>query len=259
MAFEKVVLLHFKETRVLFTKNNDIIILREASIILIDKPLNWTSFDAVKKLKYAISSKFGLKQRKFKIGHAGTLDPLATGLLVMCTGKATKLIQGIQDAPKVYKGSLMLGATTPSYDLETEVDQKFDYQNITIQDCEEATKKFIGEIDQTPPIFSAIKVDGKRAYKLARKGVELELKSRKVTITDFKVDTRELPLVNFEVACSKGTYIRSLAYDYGKALNNGAYLNSLRRTQIGDYSVEDAWQIDEFIDFIAKIEVDESL
>lgn len=243
----------------LFTKNSDIQSLKEASIILIDKPLHWTSFDAVKKLKYAISKKFGLKQRKFKIGHAGTLDPLATGLLILCTGKATKLIQGIQDAPKVYTGSLMLGATTPSYDLETEIDQKFEVQAITPNDCQEATKQFIGEIDQTPPIYSAIWVDGKRAYNLARKGVEVELKSRKVHITDFKVTTAELPLISFEVACSKGTYIRSLANDYGKALNNGAYLNSLRRTKIGDYQVDDAWEIADFLEFIAKFTVDESL
>ena len=251
--------MQFKETRVLFTKNSDINILKEASIILIDKPLNWTSFDAVKKLKYAISKKFGIKQRKFKIGHAGTLDPLATGLLVMCTGKATKLIQGIQDAPKVYTGSLMLGATTPSYDLETEVDQQFEWSNITVEDCMEATKNFIGEIDQTPPIFSAIKVDGKRAYNLARKGVEVELKSRKVTITDFKVDASALPLVEFKVACSKGTYIRSLAHNFGEALHNGAYLNSLRRTEIGEYQVGDAWQVEDLIEFMAKFEVDESL
>lgn len=243
----------------LFTKNSDINILKEASIILIDKPLKWTSFDAVKKLKYAISTKFGIKQRRFKIGHAGTLDPLATGLLVMCTGKATKLIQGIQDAPKVYTGSLMLGATTPSYDLETEIDQRFEYQSISAEDCQEATKTFIGEIDQIPPIFSAIKVDGKRAYKLARKGVEVELKSRKVILTEFTIETSELPLVQFNIACSKGTYIRSVANDFGLALNNGAYLNSLRRTEIGEYHVEDAWQVEEFLEFLAKFEIDESL
>lgn len=259
MPPEKVVLLQFKENYVLFTKNSDIQILKEASIILIDKPLNWTSFDAVKKLKYAISKKLGIKQRKFKIGHAGTLDPLATGLLIMCTGKATKLIQDIQDAPKVYTGSLMLGATTPSYDLETEVSESFDYSGITDEACQKASQNFVGEIDQTPPIFSAIWVDGKRAYDLARKGKDVVLKSRKVTISDFKVDTTQLPLVKFEVACSKGTYIRSLANDFGKALNNGAYLNSLRRTQIGEYKVDDAWQIEDIIELIHNFELDESL
>jgi tRNA pseudouridine55 synthase len=259
MTREKVVILHFKLKTVLFTRSSNLNILKESSIILIDKPLNWTSFDAVKKLKYAVSKKFGLKQRKFKIGHAGTLDPLATGLLIMCTGKATKLIQGIQDAPKVYTGSLMLGATTPSYDLETEVDKKFDYQNISAEDCEAATAQFIGEIDQTPPIYSAIWVNGKRAYDLARKGIDVVLKSRKVTITEFKVGVNSLPLVDFEVACSKGTYIRSLAHNYGAALNNGAYLNSLRRTAIGDYQVSDAWAVEDFIEFVQNHELDEGL
>lgn len=243
----------------LFTRDSQLLDLKEASIILLDKPLTWTSFDAVKKLKYAISKQIGLKARKFKIGHAGTLDPLATGLLILCTGKATKLIQGIQDAPKRYTGSFELGATTPSYDLESDIDQTFPTEFITAQSCEELAKSFIGEIDQTPPIFSAIWVDGKRAYDLARKGEQPILKSRKVTIHNFQVDTSQLPSVQFDVACSKGTYIRSLAYDFGKKLDNGAYLSSLRRTEIGEHHVIDAWEIEELIEFINTFERHESI
>lgn len=243
----------------IFTKHSSPHILKEAAVILIDKPLTWTSFDVVKKLKYAISHKFGLKQRRFKIGHAGTLDPLASGLLILCTGKATKQIQGIQDAPKVYTGSLMLGGITPSYDLETEVIETFPTAHITPEDCIKTAATFIGESDQTPPIYSAIWVDGKRAYDLARKGEDVELKSRKVNLTEFSVQTEELPLVQFKVACSKGTYIRSLAYDFGVKLNNGAYLKSLCRTHIGAYSLEDAWTVEEFVEFIQNYELDESI
>ncbi len=243
----------------IFTKESNPLQLKEAGIILIDKPLDWTSFDVVKKLKYAISKKVGLKARKFKIGHAGTLDPLASGLLILCTGKATKLISGIQDARKTYTGSIMLGGTTPSYDLESEVDQEFDTSNITTEACEKVAKSFLGEIDQTPPIFSAIWVDGKRAYDLARKGEDVKLKSRKVTVDTFDIDTTDLPLVSFKVDCSKGTYIRSLANDFGAKLDNGGYLKSLRRTAIGEHQVDDAWQVDDFVEFINNFEVDESI
>lgn len=243
----------------IFTRDSQLSQLKEASIILLDKPLNWTSFDAVKKLKYAISKQIGVKSRKFKIGHAGTLDPLATGLLILCTGKATKLIQGIQDAPKRYEGSFQLGATTPSYDLESEIDQTFNTDTISEEACRKAAQSFEGEIDQTPPIFSAIWVDGKRAYDLARKGKEVNLKSRKVQIHEFNIDPSQLPTVQFDVACSKGTYIRSLAFDFGQKLNNGAYLSSLRRTAIGEYKITDAWEIEELIDFINTFERHESI
>ena len=243
----------------IFTKQTPILNLKEASIILIDKPLTWTSFDVVKKLKYAISHKLSLKQRRFKIGHAGTLDPLASGLLILCTGKATKQIQEIQDAPKVYTGSLMLGGITPSYDLETDIIETFPTEQITKENCEATAKSFIGEINQVPPIYSAIWVNGKRAYDLARKGEDVELKSRKITITEFNVETSNLPLVKFKIACSKGTYIRSLAYDFGVKMNNGAYLKSLCRTQIGDYNLNDAWSVEEFVEFIKNYEVDGSI
>jgi len=243
----------------IFTKQTPITALKEASVILIDKPLNWTSFDVVKKLKYAISHKFKLKQRKFKVGHAGTLDPLASGLLILCTGKATKQIQKIQDAPKVYTGSLMLGGVTPSYDLETEIIETFPTTSITAEECEKTALSFIGESDQTPPIYSAIWVDGKRAYELARKGDDVKLKSRKINITEFEVTTDKLPQVDFKIACSKGTYIRSIAYDFGKKMNNGAYLNSLCRTEIGEYHLKNAWQLDEFVEFVKNYELNESI
>ena len=243
----------------IFTRESQLLQLKEASIILLDKPINWTSFDAVKKLKYVISKQIGVKARKFKIGHAGTLDPLASGLLILCTGKATKSIQGIQDAPKSYEGTLELGATTPSYDLETEVDQKFSLEGLSEMDCHAAAKSFLGEIDQTPPIFSAIWVDGVRAYKLARKGENVKLKSRKVSLHAFDVDAHQLPTVKFKVKCSKGTYIRSLANDFGAHLNNGAYLSSLRRTAIGDYKISESWNIKDLIEFINTFERNESL
>lgn len=243
----------------IFTPEHTLNDLKEASIILIDKPLHWTSFDAVNKLKYAISHALKIKQRSFKIGHAGTLDPLATGLLILCTGKATKLIQDIQDAPKIYTGSFMLGATTPSFDLETEVNNTFPTENICSEACEQVAQTFLGEIEQVPPVYSAIWVDGKRSYDLARKGEAVALKSRKVTVTQFKVDTQALPLVNFEVHCSKGTYIRSLAHDFGQKLNNGAYLKSLQRTEIGKYSIENAWTVEKFVEHVKHLANHESI
>lgn len=207
-------------------------------ILLIDKPLEWTSFQAVNALKWAIRKKFGLK--KIKIGHAGTLDPLATGLLIICTGKFTKKIPELQGQVKEYTGTFTLGATTPSYDLETEVNETFPTEHITDESIKEATTQFLGEIEQVPPIFSALKKDGKRLYELAREGKTVEIKSRKIEILEFEITRINLPEVDFRVVCSKGTYIRSLAHDFGKALGSGAHLSKLRRTKIGDFNVNNA-------------------
>jgi tRNA pseudouridine55 synthase len=211
----------------------------EGQILLIDKPLTWSSFQAVNKLKYLLKRQFNLP-KKFKIGHAGTLDPLATGLLIICTGKFTKKITEIQVQPKEYIGTFKLGATTPSYDLETEIDATFPTTHITEDLIQKTTLQFIGEIDQKPPVFSAIKKDGKRLYEHAREGSEVEIAYRKTTIYEFEITRIELPEIDFRVKCSKGTYIRSLAFDFGNALQSGAHLTSLRRTKIGDYSVENA-------------------
>lgn len=208
-------------------------------IILIDKTLTWSSFQAVNKLKYALINKVGLP-KKFKIGHAGTLDPLATGLLIICTGKFTKRISEIQGQPKEYTGTFHIGATTPSYDLETKIDQIFSIEHITNELIHRTVLQFLGEIDQKPPVFSAIKKDGIRLYEHARAGETVEIASRKTTIHEFEITRIELPEIDFRVKCSKGTYIRSLAYDFGKALNSGAHLTVLRRTKIGDYTLENA-------------------
>ncbi len=210
----------------------------EGQVILIDKPLTWSSFQAVNKLKYILKRKYDLP-KKFKIGHAGTLDPLATGLLIICTGKFTKKITEIQAQAKEYTGTITVGATTPSYDLETEVDATFPTEQITEGLILETTKQFLGEIDQKPPVFSAIKKDGKRLYEHARAGEEVEIAFRKTTIYEFEITRIALPEIDFRVTCSKGTYIRSLAFDFGKALQSGGYLSALRRTKIGDYSVVD--------------------
>lgn len=208
----------------------------EGQILLIDKPLTWSSFQAVNKLKYSLIRKYQLP-KKFKIGHAGTLDPLATGLLIICTGKFTKKITEIQAQSKEYTGTITVGATTPSYDLETQVDARFPTEHITEALILETTKQFLGEIDQKPPIFSAIKKDGKRLYEHARAGEEVEIAFRKTTIHEFEITRIALPEIDFRVKCSKGTYIRSLAYDFGIALNSGGHLTALRRTKIGDYDV----------------------
>lgn len=221
----------------------------DGQTLLIDKPLHWSSFHAVNKMKWALKSKLGLK--KIKIGHAGTLDPLATGLLIVCTGKSTKTIQDIQGQPKEYTGTFFLGATTPSYDLETEIDHHYATAHITADGICDTAKLFVGEIDQKPPIFSAIKKDGKRLYEHARAGEEVEIASRKTFIHEFEVTRIALPEVDFRVRCSKGTYIRSLAFDFGKALGSGAHLTALRRTKIGDYSVTLAITPDEFENAIA--------
>lgn len=217
----------------------------EGKVLLIDKPLKWSSFQAVNKLKYVLKNQLNLP-KKFKIGHAGTLDPLATGLLIICTGKFTKRITEIQAQAKEYKGTIVLGATTPSYDLETEVDATFPTEHISEALILETTKQFIGEIDQKPPVFSAIKKDGKRLYELARAGEEVEIQSRKTTIHEFEITRIQLPEVDFRVTCSKGTYIRSLAFDFGLALQSGGHLSALRRTKIGDYSVENGITPDDF-------------
>ncbi len=217
---------------------------KEGKVLLIDKPLNWTSFQVVNKIRWLIKQKFDLK--KIKVGHAGTLDPLASGLLILCTGKFTKKIETYQAQVKEYTGTFSLGATTPSYDLETQIDNTFDFSKITSEDIHSATHQFIGEIQQQPPIFSALKKDGKRLYEYAREGEKVEIPTRTVTISEFEITNIELPNIEFRVICSKGTYIRSLAHDFGKVLNNGAHLSALRRTKIGDFSVEDAVSIEEF-------------
>ena len=208
-------------------------------IILLDKPLDWTSFQAVNKLKYKLKREFNLP-KKFKIGHAGTLDPRATGLLIVCTGKFTKKIPEIQDAPKEYVAEIKIGVQTESYDTEKPEILHQDYSHIRENFIKETLEKFVGEIEQKPPIFSAIKIDGERAYDLARAGQEVEMKSRKTTIHYIENIEINLPLVSFTVGCSKGTYIRSLAHDIGQSLEVGAYLTNLRRTKIGDYSIENA-------------------
>lgn len=215
------------------------------SILLVDKPLTWSSFQAVNKLKFLLKRKFDLP-KKFKIGHAGTLDPLATGLLIICTGKFTKKITEIQAQAKEYTGTIVLGATTPSYDLETETNAHFPTEHLTEELIFEATQQFIGEIDQKPPVFSAIKKDGKRLYEHARAGEEVEIQARKTTIYEFQITRIQLPEVDFRITCSKGTYIRSIAYDFGLALQSGGHLSALRRTKIGNYSVINAVTPEEF-------------
>ncbi len=211
-------------------------------ILLIDKPLHWTSFQAVNKIKYALINKAGLP-KKFKIGHAGTLDPLASGLLLVCTGKFTKRIMELQGQAKEYTGSFYIGATTPSYDLETQIDETFETSHIDETLIHETVKQFLGEIDQKPPIYSAIKKDGIRLYEHARAGENVEIATRKTTIHEFEITRIALPNVDFRVVCSKGTYIRSLAFDFGKAMNSGSHLTVLRRTKIGDYNVKEAMDV----------------
>ncbi|GLB52632.1 tRNA pseudouridine synthase B [Neptunitalea chrysea] len=218
---------------------------KEGQLLLIDKPLTWSSFNAVNKIKWAILKKYKLK--KIKVGHAGTLDPLATGLLLICTGKFTKKIQDLQGQVKEYTGTLVLGGTTPSYDMETEVDQTFETTHITEDLIYATTKQFLGDIMQYPPIFSALKKDGKRLYEFAREGEQVEIQPRQITINEFEITGITFPEVHFRVVCSKGTYIRSLAHDFGKALNSGGYLSALRRTKIGEYSVDNAISPEEFV------------
>lgn len=218
---------------------------KAGQVLLFDKPLDWTSFQLVNKVRWLIRKNFRIK--KIKVGHAGTLDPLASGLLIICTGKATKTIDTIQGQEKEYTGTFTLGATTPSYDMETEVDQHYSVEHLSEVDIKRATKVFVGDIQQYPPVFSAIKKDGKRLYEYARKGEEVEVSARNVNISEFEILNVAFPQVHFRVVCSKGTYIRSLAHDFGKELNSGAYLSSLRRTRIGHYEVQEALTLNSFI------------
>lgn len=214
-------------------------------VLLIDKPLNWTSFQTVNKLRWEIRQVLDIK--KIKVGHAGTLDPLATGLLIICTGKMTKQIDAFQAQIKEYTGTLVIGSTTPSYDLETEVDRTFSTNHITADLIHKTTQQFIGNLKQLPPIYSAIKKDGKRLYEFARAGETVEIKPRLISINEFEITKINDLEVDFRVVCSKGTYIRSLAHDFGKALNSGAHLSALRRTKIGDFNVANAISVEDFI------------
>lgn len=219
----------------------------EGQLLLINKPYKWTSFDVVGKIRNAF------KPLKLKVGHAGTLDPLATGLLVICTGKMTKQIDTFQAQEKEYTGTITLGATTPSYDMETEEDNHFDISTLTAEKIMAASKQFVGDIQQYPPAHSAVKIDGERLYEKARRGEEVERRPRNVTISEFEITRIELPEVDFRVVCSKGTYIRSLAHDLGVALNNGAYLSRLRRTRSGDFTINDAREIMEMVNIIREL------
>ncbi len=210
----------------------------EGRLLLIDKPLGWTSFQAVNAIKWTLKQKFNLK--KIKIGHAGTLDPLATGLLLICTGKFTKRIEELQGQEKEYTGTITLGATTPSYDLETVVDKTFHTEHITKELILSTALNFIGEQQQIPPVFSALKKDGKRLYEYARDGETVEIKPRIITISSFEITSVNLPKIDFRLVCSKGTYVRSLAHDFGKVLQSGAHLSNLRRTKIGEHNVNNA-------------------
>jgi len=221
----------------------------EGEVLLIDKPYKWTSFDVISKIRAHIRSQLGLK--KLKVGHAGTLDPLATGIVIVCTGRLTKRINEFQDEIKEYTGTFHLGATTPSFDLEKEIDFTFDTSHLTDALIFEAATALTGDFDQMPPIYSAKKINGKRAYEFARQNIEVELQTRKVTIFEFEITRINLPEVDFRVVCSKGTYIRSLARDLGEKLNCGAHLTALRRTQNGDLRIENAMSMESIIDEIS--------
>jgi tRNA pseudouridine55 synthase len=223
---------------------------QSGEVLLVDKPLEWTSFDVVNKLRWNIKRKLGVK--KIKVGHAGTLDPLATGLLIICTGKFTKRIEEFQAEEKTYTGTILLGKTTASYDLESEYNAEFPIEHITKEQMEEVRLSFLGEQQQIPPIFSAKQVDGKRAYELARAGKEITLKSNSIQISDFKIDSSRFPEIDFEISCSKGTYIRSIAHDFGLKLNSGGTLIALRRTASGNFLVENAKDVDTWINLISN-------
>lgn len=223
---------------------------KEGQVLLIDKPLHWTSFQVVNKVRWLIKKRFNIK--KIKVGHAGTLDPLASGLLILCTGKFTRKLDSFQAENKEYTGTITLGSTTPSYDLETEINQTFDISGIGEEDIYNTAKSFVGEISQQPPIFSALKKEGKKLYEFARKGEEIEIPHRTIQIEAFEITGIDLPEVHFRVVCSKGTYIRSLAHDFGKTLNNGAHLSSLRRTKSGSFNVEDAMSMETLSDLLSS-------
>lgn len=220
-------------------------------IFLVDKPKGWTSFDVVNKMRFRLRKLTGIK--RIKVGHAGTLDPMATGLLIICCGKFTKRLTNFQGLGKEYTGTFQLGASTPSFDAETEIDHTFPYEDITADDLENARKQFLGDIEQVPPMFSAIKVDGQPLYKRARKGEFIEIKARPVHIFDFELTKTELPNIGFRMECSKGTYVRSLAHDMGRTLNSGAYLTELRRTKIGDFNIKNAWNLERLIEGLDKL------
>ena len=221
----------------------------EGQQLLVNKPYKWTSFDVVGKIRNAF------KPLKLKVGHAGTLDPLATGLLVICTGKMTKQIDTFQAQEKEYTGTMVLGSVTPTYDLESEPEKLFATDHITPEQIQQTCKQFIGDIQQYPPAHSAIKIDGERLYEKARRGEEVELHPRNVTISELEITRIELPEIDFRVVCSKGTYIRSLANDFGKALNNGAYLSRLRRIRSGSFKIEDSWAVMELVNIIRDLKV----
>ncbi len=223
----------------------------EGALFLIDKPKGWTSFDVVNKLRWKIRTHLGVK--KFKVGHAGTLDPMATGLLNLCVGKWTKQLQQLEGLGKSYTGTLALGATTPSYDAETEVNEQYPTDHLSLDLLRETSRQFTGEIDQVPPMYSAIKVDGQPLYKRARRGETIEVKSRRVTVPVFELSNFTGKSVDFRISCSKGTYIRSLANDLAAAAGSGGHLTALRRTEVGHYRVEDAWQLDELLEVIGEL------
>lgn len=222
-------------------------------ILLFDKDLNWTSFDVVNKVRYELCQKLGIK--KLKVGHAGTLDPLATGMIILCTGKATKKIESIQAQEKEYLATLKIGATTPSFDMETEEDAQFDYSHVTREKFEKELGQFIGEIDQVPPVFSAVKVKGKRAFDYARNGEEVKLQPKKIVIHKIEVKAFELPYLKLKINCGKGTYIRALARDIGEKMKCGAYLTALERTRIGEYDLQNAFKVN---DFLENLQLNES-
>lgn len=222
-------------------------------IIAVDKPLGWTSFDAVKRIRGAIQRKLNIK--KFKVGHAGTLDPLATGVLITCTGRSTRDIERLQNGTKEYVATIKLGATTPSFDLETEIDQTFPYDHISEASVREILPRFTGHIMQVPPVYSAVKIDGKRAYKYARKGADVELKAKPLVIEELELLSYDMPELKLRIVCSKGTYIRALTRDIGKALNSGAHLTALCRTRVGDISLNDCLSIDEAVKKISECEL----
>ena len=225
----------------------------EGEIFYVDKPLRWTSFDVVKRIRGVLSRRTGIK--KLKVGHAGTLDPLATGVMTVVTGRATKRIEELQAHTKEYVAEIRLGATTPSFDLETEVDAEYPWQHIGREQIVEALSKFVGAIKQVPPAYSACKIDGRRAYKMARKGKEVNIKAKELVIDEIELVGMQLPVITVRVVCSKGTYIRALARDIGEALGSGAHLVGLRRTRVGDIRVESCEQVDQLIDRLEKEEI----
>lgn len=226
----------------------------EGEIFYVDKPLRWTSFDVVKRIRGALSRRTGLK--KLKVGHAGTLDPLATGVMTVVTGRATKQIEALQAHTKEYVATIRLGATTPSFDLETEIDAEYPWEHIDRPMVEEALKKFVGSIKQVPPAYSACKIDGKRAYKMARKGKEVNIKAKELVIDEIELLDMQMPVIVIRVVCSKGTYIRALARDIGEALGSGGHLTGLRRTRVGDVTVENCLSVEDLMKHLETADIE---